>query len=160
MARSPPGWGDDITGGSGTCVESGGRFITARSISAALLQRCSIAGARAFITTCSKAGEMSGRRVRTGGKEKMPGLLLAASWWVNKGISYTRNVGVIKFQKQFGLALKPLHSLSTVNILLEIVQHFFDCAWFIIKSNIDGTIYCSHTASSNGLLDFIAPRRQ
>src|SRR5579863_7867092 len=58
---------------------TGDKLIMAFSISAALLQRCSRTGERAFITICSKAGVMSGRKLRKGGKEKMLGLLLAAS---------------------------------------------------------------------------------
>src|SRR5437762_9025651 len=57
----------------------GGRLMMTFSISLALIQRCSMAGANAFMITCSKAIEISGRNIRTGGNEKMLGLLLAAS---------------------------------------------------------------------------------
>src|SRR2546421_11520491 len=57
----------------------GGRLMMAFSISLALIQRCSIAGAKALMITCSKAIEISGRNVRTSGKAKILGLLLAAS---------------------------------------------------------------------------------
>src|SRR5579859_2658890 len=56
-----------------------GRLIIALSISPAFDQRCSMVGDNAFMITCSKAIEISGRSERTGGNEKMLGLLLAAS---------------------------------------------------------------------------------
>src|SRR5213080_1404373 len=57
----------------------GGKLMMAFSISPALIQRCSRLGDNAFIITCSKATDISGRNVRIGGNEKMLGLLLAAS---------------------------------------------------------------------------------
>src|SRR5947209_4715779 len=57
----------------------GGKLMIAFSISPALIQRCSMFGDNAFMITCSKATEISGRNVRMGGNEKMLGLLLAAS---------------------------------------------------------------------------------
>src|SRR6266487_2727823 len=57
----------------------GGRLMMAFSISLALIQRCSTPGANALMITCSKAIEISGRNVRTSGKAKILGLLLAAS---------------------------------------------------------------------------------
>ncbi len=62
----------------------GGRLIMVRSISSAVAQRCSRFGINALVIICSKAGVISGRNERKGGKEKILGLLLAASWCVSR----------------------------------------------------------------------------
>src|SRR5260370_6264807 len=68
-----------------TCAEAvtGGGLIMARSILAALLPRCSGAGASAFIMTRSKAREMYGRSALTSGEEKRSGLFFAVSFKIH-----------------------------------------------------------------------------
>src|SRR5258708_4203690 len=66
------------TGPAGGVSVTGGRAMIACSISVASDQRC-LSGANAFMMTCSKPGEISGRKDRTGGKVKRSGLLVAGS---------------------------------------------------------------------------------
>src|SRR6266566_4889714 len=79
---------------------------------------------------------------------------------LNKEIAHMWNAGMVEFQKELGLALKPIDGLAAVDIAVEIVQHFFDCARFVIKTCIYSPIHCSHTPSSNRLFNFVSPRRK
>src|SRR5258708_22925000 len=76
---------------------------------------------------------------------------------LNEVVTHVRDTGMVQFEQEFRLALKPIDGLAALDIAPVIIQHFLHRARLIIKARIYGAIYRSHAAACYGPYDPVAP---